>query len=148
MINGGELPLINQMIEDDSNELLANLDELVKLHCHGWQQSAIDLFRGIINAEGSWVDPGRPCDSPGVLLDNYGIRDDERETEPGDSSCNTHGMGDVDAVIHVLKTHCSWGEFCGGVMGSMHKWSPMVQDRIWPALRHTMKYIIAHGCDH
>lgn len=83
--------------------------------------------------------------TPAALLEGYGVRD---EDDDGDGMYGTAGMPDVDAVIHVLEGHWSWGEFLGGTLRAMAMWDEATRERVLPALKHAVARAAVSGVDH
>lgn len=135
------LPLINQMIEDD-------------LECEGAQSIRVAgawmtndelvKYAELVLKEGIWVST-QTCDNESIMLNDYGVRDGD--TDDGDMY-GTAGMTDIEAILHITRTHDYWGEWIGGCVGTFPNFSKQLQNELRPVLIHAIEVAVKNGVDH
>lgn len=82
-------------------------------------------------------------DTPARLVEDFGI-DDDTTYHPAPNTATP-----VELIQHVLNARPSWGEFYGGVVGSMYLWPAEIQVQLIGYITvATMKIQELGGVDH
>ena len=54
----------------------------------------------------------------------------------------------IHTIQLILVKHWSWGEFIGGVIGAMSKWTSQEKLNVLPFLNTAVQHALEHGVDH
>jgi hypothetical protein len=81
--------------------------------------------------------------TPQGVLDECGGNDEEFRDEYG-----IVGMSAIDAVVHILTSNPSWGEFMSSVCDALPSWDAATRAVVEPALERALEYGATRGIDH